>query len=38
MKLTVLRPKSRDERLKTLMRQGKLCAQREAALAAARSL
>lgn len=38
MKLTVLRPKSRDERLKSLMRQGKLAAQREAALAAARAL
>jgi hypothetical protein len=38
MKLTVLRPKSRDERLKTLMRQGKLSAMREAALAAARAL
>jgi hypothetical protein len=38
MKLTVLRPKSRDERLKILMRQGKLVAIREAALAAARAL
>ncbi len=38
MKLTVLRPKSRDERIKALIRQGKLAAQREAALAAARAL
>jgi hypothetical protein len=38
MKPTVLRPKSRDERLKALIRQGKLAAQREAAMAAARAL
>lgn len=36
MKLTVLRPRSRDERIKALIRQGRIFAQREAASAAAR--